>query len=89
MREKNHEELALSVYTKFKEMCRNCGKQGHKLIDCCSKRPALSNNKKKNNQDIKFYNCGKNARHNPSDCPEQKREQNVETETGKFCGCLF
>ena len=76
----------MSVYTKFKGMCRNCGKQGHKSIDCRSKRPTLNDEKKKYNKDIKCYNCGKNAGHIAKDCPEPKRERNVKTETGIFLG---
>ena len=84
--EKNPKELALSVYTKFKGMCRNCAKQGHKSIDCRSKRPTLNDEKKKYNKDIKCYNCGKNVGHIAKDCPEPKRERNVKTKTGMFVG---
>ena len=47
MGEKAPKELALSVYTEFKGINRNCGKQGHKSIDCSSKRPTQNNKKKR------------------------------------------
>ena len=59
--EKNTKDLAISVYKKFKGMCRNCGKQGHKSIDCHSKKPTLNKEKKKKNRDFKCYNCGKSV----------------------------
>ena len=85
--EKNSKELALPIYTKFKGICRNCGKQGHKANDCRSKKATLNGDKSKtNNKDLKCFNCGKFAGHIAKDCPEPKKERNAKTETGMFVG---
>ena len=56
--EKNPKELALSVYTKFKGIYRNCCKQGHKSIDCHSKKTTLNEGKKmKKPNDISIQIC--------------------------------
>ena len=43
-------EMALFASKQFKGLCRNCGKQGHKASDCCSKEaiPRMG---------IKCFNC--------------------------------
>ena len=82
-------QLALAVYTKFKGICRTCGKQGHKSSDCQVKKTAYEN--KLTNKGVKCFNCNKHAGHIAKDCPEPKKERNESNtkETGMFVGCCM
>jgi hypothetical protein len=94
--ESKDNELALTMIAKFKGNCRNCGKQGHKAADCCSKTKFAGglkdknkqNNNKNNNGDgrIKCFNCNKYAGHISKDCPEKKFRDDDVKETGMFVG---
>ena len=88
---KNSKEIALYV-TKFKGKCRNCGKQGHKLVDCCV-NSNVSGNKGAKDKDgtekgMKCFNCKKYAGHVAEYCPEKKKAKGGEEkkETGMFVG---
>ena len=92
---KNSKEIALYA-TKFKGKCRNCGKQGHKSVDC-RVSSNVSGNKGSKDEDgeekgMKCFNCNKYAGHIAKDCPEKKKEKGGEEkkETGMFVGmCEF
>ena len=60
-KENNKKEEALATYQPFKGKCRNCGKFGHKSVNCRSKN---NNNANNNNQSQNQYNQNANNRYN-------------------------
>jgi len=93
----NDKELALpSFSSKYKGTCKNCGKQGHKAVDCRSKpagtRVVNKSTKTTVGKGVKCFNCNKYAGHISRDCPEPRRElptSNKEaslTKSGMFVG---
>jgi Zinc knuckle len=88
---KTSDEAAMFVSGKFKGLCRNCGKQGHKAADCRSKANTAGTKKKEGKQiGIKCFNCNKFVGHYARDCPERtNKTQNVGAESGMFVGCAF
>ena len=89
--DKTSDEAAMFIGGKFKGLCRNCGKQGHKAADCRSKANTAGTKKKEGKTvGIKCFNCNKFAGHYARDCPEQtKGTQNAGAESGMFVGCAF
>lgn len=84
-KEKNH---ALNVEKKkkggfnkkFKGLCRNCGKQGHKSAEC------------KSDKKTTCFNCGKEG-HYARDCPDKAndkgKDQTKEKDMGMFVGMCY
>ena len=85
--EKSDGELALAAFgTKFKGLCRSCGKQGHKAADCRVKNKTHGDGNRPPPKGVKCFNCNKHAGHIAKDCPEPKRERTTTKETGMFVG---
>jgi hypothetical protein len=82
-------EIALFTQ-KYKGICKNCGKQGHKADVCRSKTNTSGTNANGTNEknEIKCYNCNKYVGHIARDCPEPKRPPRGEKkkETGMYVG---
>ena len=84
----------------FKGTCRNCGKIGHKAVDCRSKpqtnqgtnrSPSLQNRKSEKSQkpsgrNICCYNCGERGHISPN-CPKPKKKMSAES--GMFVGAVY
>ena len=77
----NTNEIALFANGKFKGLCKNCGKQGHKAADCRSKNNTGGANKETKGKGVKCFNCNKYAGHIAKDCPEEKKTKEKK-ETG-------
>ena len=60
-KEHNKKEEALVTYQPFKGRCRNCGKFGHKAVDCRSKN---NNNANNNNRNQNQYSRNANNKNN-------------------------
>ena len=86
---KSASELAMFVGGKFKGDCHNCGKQGHKASECCSKSNVAGDKGHKDKKTgIKCFNCNKFAGHYAKDCPEKKKTKvsDKKIETRMFVG---
>ena len=83
----NTNEIALFANGKFKGLCKNCGKQGHKAADCRSKSNTAGANKETKGKGVKCFNCNKYAGHIAKDCPEEKKTKEKK-ETGMFVGIV-
>ena len=84
--------MAKHPFKKFKGNCRNCGKQGHKAVDCPSKSTeggGGSGNVKSpvDKSNVTCYNCGEKG-HYANKCPKPKKPKSDDsaTESAMFVG---
>jgi hypothetical protein len=75
-------------YKKFKGLCHECGKQGHKAENCWQKNGNTGMNRSSGSGGKSFtgdcYNCGKN-RHMSQNCPDKQGGGN-KAHQGMFVG---
>ena len=87
---KSTKEIALVFKQKYKGICKNCGKQGHKANLCQSKMNTSGTNANGTNEKMRLrcYKCNKYVGNIARDCPEPKGALYSEkkNKTGMYVG---